>query len=150
MAVEINPNPEHTSREMRAFILTVDKTRLTPGFTVELITCAEDPIGGFKKIYSHLDPHQSGEKLDRTLTAFINKLVPKNQSRETLEKRFEDNPDKAIHKSHSDILTSEWQTIHENVVIGVREVKNQRGESVKSWYLKNISKKPGLFSFLKK
>lgn len=145
MAVETNPTPKPTSRETRAFILTVDKTRLTPGFTIELITYVEDPIGGFKRIYSHLDPHQSGEKLDRTLTAFINKLVPEDQSRETLEKRFEDNPDKAIHKSHRDILTSEWQTIHENVVIGVREVRDQKGESVRSWYLKNTSKKQGLF-----
>ena len=128
------------AREMRTFRISLDKVRLTRGMKLELATFAQDTVSGFQRRYSHLYPLENETILDERLTSFIKELVPEGEDRKSLEAGFEEDPDKIDHKSHSDIVTSEWQTIHDNVVIGIRAVRDQRGESVRTWYLRNTAK----------
>ena len=131
------------AREMRSFRIAVDKVRLTPGLKLELATFAQDTVSGFKRRYSHLYPLENETILNERLTSFIKELVPEGEDRKSLEAGFEEDPDKIKHKSHHDVVTSEWQTIHDNVVIGIRAIRDQRSESVRTWYLRNTAKKRG-------
>ena len=135
-------------RDLRNFRLAVDKIKYTPGSNIDLVNKVDD-LNGSGKTYSQLLPHEGVEKLNRILDTLILELVPSGESRQTLEDGFNAGPEKKIKGDHGDTHSTEWQTIHDNVVIGIRAVRDQRGESERSWYLRNTAKKPGLLSFLK-
>ncbi|MFH1971033.1 MAG: hypothetical protein ABIJ05_01465 [Patescibacteria group bacterium] len=107
------------------------------GKKVEIVTFAQDTVSGLKKNYSHLGIQNEGE-LDQALTEFVQRLVPEGETRETLETAFEKDPDRIKHLFHYDEITTEWDTVFNNIIIGIKAVRDQRGESVRTWYLKKV------------
>jgi hypothetical protein len=118
------------------FQTLLEDARGKKGKEIEIVTFANDTVSGFKRIYSHLGILGEGE-LNQALTEFIQKLVPEGESRATLEAGFEEDPDRVIHHSHHDEISSEWTTLLGDLMIGIKGIRDQRGISVKTWYLKS-------------
>lgn len=129
----MTPEAEKTTN---IFQVLLEEAKHKKGKEIEIVTFAQDTVSGLKRIYSHLGIKGEGE-LNRALTEFVQGLVPEGESRETLEAGFEEDPDRVKHHSHHDEITTEWDTVVDNLVIGIRAVRDQRGESVRTWYLKN-------------
>ena len=107
------------------------------GKEVELVTFAQDTVSGLKRVYSNLGI--LGERdLNQSLSEFVQELVPEGENRETLEAAFENEPDRVEHPSHNDEVVSEWDTVLDKVKIGIKAIRDQRGESVRTWYLKSV------------
>jgi len=126
--------------EMKPFRISLDKVRLTNGMKLELAASARNSVSGFARLYSHLYPLENEITLNNRLTSFINELVPEGEDQKSLEDAFEKNPDKITRKSRCNVISSEWQTIHKNVAIGVRAVRDERGENFRIWYLRNTAR----------
>jgi hypothetical protein len=105
---------------MRPFIISLDKARLTPGIEIDLLTFAMERGYVGKE-----------QELNEALSTFISGLLPDGRDRKTLEAEFNNNNSKI----------SEWQTKSDSVIIGLKTKTNKEGESTKSWYLRNTSKK---------
>lgn len=135
---------EIPSEALVAFRTALGVIRNAPGKEKELVTFADDTVSGFKRTYSSACPFRPENMLKSALTDFISEIVPEGKNRTTLEAGFAQNPDQIKHKSHHDEVTSEWQTLQKGVVIGIHAIRDQRGESARSWYLRNTSrdKKP--------
>jgi hypothetical protein len=126
-------------KEQKANIFQVllEEARNKRGKEVEIVTFANDTVSGLKRIHSRLGILDE-EELNNVLTEFVQGLVPDGESRATLEAGFEEEPDHIKHESHHDELSSEWYTLLGNILIGIRAIRDQRGESVRTWYLKSI------------
>jgi hypothetical protein len=119
------------------FQVLLEEAKHKKGKEVEIVTFAQDTVSGFKRIYSHLGILGERE-LNRALTEFVQELVPEGESRETLEAGFEEDPDRVIPHSHHNEIITEWDTVLDNVVVGIRAIRDQRSESVRTWYLKSV------------
>jgi len=119
------------------FHVLLEEARSKKGKEVEIVTFAQDTVSGFKRIYSHLGIKGEGE-LNRALNEFVQELVPEGKSRETLEAGFEEEPDHIERRHHHDEITTEWYTVIDNLIIGIRATRDQRSESVRTWYLKSV------------
>jgi len=120
------------------FQTLLEEARGKKGKEIEIVTFAEDTVSKeFKRVYSHLGILGERE-LNQALTEFVQGLVPEGESRETLEAGFEEDPDRVIHHFHHDEIITEWQTLSDDLLIGIRVIRDQRGESVRTWYLKSI------------
>lgn len=133
--------------EIRAFRIAEDKVRLTPGLQIDIVAFANDTLSATKHTYTFVGVNTSSHNLNEALTDFVADLVHDGESRETLEKAFAEHPDKVVRKRNHEEVTSEWQTVKDNVVIGIKAIRGESGETVRTWYLKNPSKKRGLFNF---
>jgi len=118
------------------FEVILDEAKKSKGKETQIVTFANDTFGE-KKIYSHLGVLGEG-KLNQALTEFVQGLVPEGESRKTLEEGFNEDPDHVVHYSHYDEIISELCTIDDNLIIGIKAIRDQRGESVRTWYLKSI------------
>ena len=130
----MTPEVEKTAN---IFQVLLEKAKLRKGKEVEIVTFAHDSASGFNRIYSQLGT-KGEEKLNRALTEFVQELVPEGESRETLEAGFENNPDRIKRRSHHDEITSEWHTVVDSLILGIKAVRDQRGENVRTWYLKGV------------
>lgn len=123
-------NPERTSPnhlEIKHLRLTFEKVKYTPGLEVDLANYALDSTAGFNRMYS---PFASGETIKQLLEAFIDEVVPE-KANETLFMRKGE-------------VVSEWQTKEPNVVFG--RVWGAECKETKTWYLRNIEKRPGILT----
>jgi hypothetical protein len=117
--------------------LLKEAERKRRGEKIEITTFAQDTVSELRRTYSHLGIKNERE-LNQALSEFILELVPKGESRESLEVGFQTQPDRIKHCSHYDEVTSEWNTVFDNLIVGVRAIRDLRGESVRTWYLKKI------------
>jgi len=128
----MTPEVEKTTNIFQALLGEAENKK---GKEVEIVTFAQDTVSGFKRVYSHVG---IGERvLNRELNEFVQELVPEGESRGTLEAGLEEDPDSIKHHSHHDEITSEWHTVVDNLIIGIRSTRDQRGKSVRTWYLKS-------------
>lgn len=134
-------NRKPISDEFIKFKVALALIRHVPGKRVTLLTIADDTVSGYKQSYSEVAPLAYGNKLQAALRDLVKILVPEGESKQTLEKAFDDEPDEIKHKwLHADRAMSEWQTTLDNVVVGIEAVRDQRSESARSWYLRNTQK----------
>jgi hypothetical protein len=119
------------------FQVLLDEAKLRKGKEVQIITFATDTVSPLKSVSPQIGTSDEAE-LNRLLTEFVQTLVPEGESRETLEKCFEEDPDRVKHFSHHDEIVTEWDTVLDNIVIGLRAIRDQRGESSRTWYLKVV------------
>ena len=130
----MTPEVEKT---VNIFHVLLEEAKRKKGKKVEIVTFARDTVSGLNRTYSHLGIKGERE-LNQALTEFVQKLVPGGESRETLEAGFEDEPDHIEKHSHYDEITTEWHTVDDSLIIGIRATRDQRGESVRNWYLKSF------------
>ena len=124
-------------QQINFFEPLLEKVKNNRGKTVEIVSFAQDTVSGYKRVYSEFGI--LGEtKLNQSLTDFIEKLVPEGESRDTLESAHNEEPDviRPCH-SHCNEAISEWPTLIDGVSIGIRSIRDQRSESVRTWYLKS-------------
>lgn len=140
-------HPNRNFLEIRALRIAADKVRLTPGLQIDIVASANDTLSATRHTYSFVGQAASPRTLNEALSDFVADLIPGDESRETLEKAFNENPSKVVRKGRREELSSEWPTVQNNVVIGLRAVKEDGTETVRTWYLKNTLKKKGLFHF---
>jgi hypothetical protein len=135
--------------DQKADILQVlmDETRYRKGKEVELITFAGDTVSPLKRVSSR-PGIANEEELNQLLTELVQTLVPEGESRETLEKGFEEDPGRVIHHSHHDEIVTEWDTVIDGIVVGIRAIRDQRGESARTWYLRHGEAHPQQAVFL--
>jgi hypothetical protein len=123
--------------EVDALKPLLEKAKKNKGKVVEIVSFAQDTVSGCKRLYSNLGVRDE-RKLNQALTSFIQILVHDGESRETLESAFENEPDQVRQYSHHNEMVSEWPTVQDNLIIGIRAIRDQRGESVRTWYLKSL------------
>ncbi len=126
-----------TQDKPNIFSFLVDEAKAHKGEEIEIVTFANDTVSGYKKYYSRLGI--LGEQvLNSSLTDFIKTLVPEGESRETLEAGFKEEFDSKKEGSHHDEVISEWVSVIDNILIGIKAIRDQRSESVRTWYLKSF------------
>lgn len=129
----------------------------TPNERVDLANTVRDTFAGFMRTHSMHTGIIAEEKILEGVQNFIyenvNPMIINGLSRQNLEYL---NQQEAMHlkKSGSKIRAwSEWQTKTPNVVIGVETFWENNQETVRTWFLRNNSKKPifieGLFKYLR-
>jgi len=134
-------------RRTDIFQLLLEAARKGNGKEIEIATFANDTVSSLRKVSSCFGASNEME-IDKALTEFVQELVPERESRETLEKGFEEGPDRVAHHSHDDEDISEWDTVIDGIVIGIKAVRDQRGESVRTWYLRSGEASDHEVSFL--
>ena len=123
-------------KSINVFEGLLDKVKHNEEKVVEIVTFAQDGVSGFKRIYSCIGILDEN-LLNDALNKFVQKLVPEGESRKTLEAAFDNEPDRVKHFSHNDEATSEWTTLFDNITIGIKAIRDQRGESIRTWYIKS-------------
>lgn len=127
-----------------SFRKVLDEVAATPGKRVDIVNSSNDTFGGFMRTFSmHTGIVEEG-KIKEGLRQLILENVPEGETQDTLEAGFKEEADCVGRGSHGDTYRLEWNLIRDNVVIGLEVIRDQRSESVRTWYLRNTSKKPGL------
>jgi len=124
-------------QQINVFEPLLEKVKNNKGKVIEIVSFAQDTVSGYKRIYSNLGVREE-RGLNEALTSLIQTLVPAGESRETLESAFETEPDKIVPHSHHNEVISEWNTIQDNLMIGIKAIRDHRGESVRTWYLRSL------------
>lgn len=130
------------------FYLALERVVSKPGLEVEIAYRANDTLGGYTRLHSVLTPCVDKNKLEVSLKDFFEKLLPNRENRQSFETTFNELSDKINQESHTDIANSEWQTVFNGVVLGIRTMWDGNVEIGKAFYLRNTTKKPSLISSL--
>jgi len=118
------------------FQALLDRARKSNGREITIATFARDTVSPLKKnssCFGITDEKELNHKLDE----FISTLVPSGESRQTLESGFEADPNLIIPHSHYDEAITEWDTVVDRIVIGIRSISDQRSESSRTWYVRS-------------
>lgn len=76
--------------------------------------------------------------LDQTrldLAEFLTEITGEVDGMQQIEQSVTNEPDKVVHESHADKLFCEYMSIHGSIVVGIEVVRDEHGESSRTWYL---------------